>query len=543
MLQFRILGPLEVERDGAPIRLTAPKQRATLAILLLSANRVIPVEGLADALYAGAPPVTAVTQVQRQISELRKALGSDAPIETRPPGYLLRVGSEQLDLQRFERLAGDAALCRSRGDVAAAADLFREALAIWRGAPLADLGYESFARPVIERLDEIRLEALEQRLDADLALGRHAAVVGELEELIAEHPLRERFCALLMLALYRSGRQADALAAYRRARAALVDELGLEPTAALRDLEQAILRQDPSLELDATAAATSRPDPARVVLLVASQEDALDHLLALAEPLARRPSRELIVAFLTPDEDEIGNAADSLNARRAALSVPARVAAFATRELGGDILRLTATHEVDLVLVAAPPGLSAARVPNDLETLFARSTPDVAVVRGATNRNGGGIFVPFGGSEHDWAAAELGAWLAQTSGSRLTLVGTKADPERGRRDASRLLADASLAVQQLAGVETVPLLAEPTEQGLVDAVAVADLVVAGISEQWRRQGIGDVRRALLREVPQAVVLVHRGLRPGGLAPGGSETRFTWSAASRGYLQAVSSAPT
>jgi nucleotide-binding universal stress UspA family protein len=174
---------------------------------------------------------------------------------------------------------------------------------------------------------------------------------------------------------------------------------------------------------------------------------------------------------------------------------------------------------------------------------LARSTADVAVVRGASNRNGRGVFVPFGGSEHDWAAAELGAWLSQTWGSRLTLVGTKADRERGRRDAGRLLAHASLAVQQLAGVETVPLLAEPTEQGLLAAVAGADVVVAGISEQWRRQGIGDVRRALLREAPQPVVLVHRGLRPGGLAPRGIETRFTWSADSRGYLQAVSSAPT
>ncbi len=211
MLEFRLLGPLEVLADGSPISLGGPKQRATLAILLLHANRVVSVDRLADDLYAGAPPVTAVTQVQRQISDLRKALGAGAAIETRPPGYLIRVGDAQVDLQRFERLGEEGRHALDRGDADAAAELLRAALALWRGAPLADLAYEEFAQVPVARLEEIRLAALEDRVEAELALGRHAQLIGELEQLITEQPLRERFRAQLMLALYRAGRQAEAL--------------------------------------------------------------------------------------------------------------------------------------------------------------------------------------------------------------------------------------------------------------------------------------------------------------------------------------------
>jgi DNA-binding SARP family transcriptional activator len=538
VLTYGILGPLEVERDGSPVRITAPRQRATLAILLLHANRVVSVDELAEALYAGAPPVTAVTQVQRQISDLRKALGREAAIETRPPGYVLRIAAHGLDLHRFERLVAEA----RDAEPAAAAQLLHEAIDLWRGTPLADLGYESFTQAAIARLEELRLDALEQRLDADLALGRHAAVVAELESLATEHPLRERFAAQLMLALYRSGRQADALAAYRRARAVLVDGLGLEPTAALRDLETAILRHDPALD-----GAPPRPmptEPARAVLAVAAGEDALDGLVSLAAPLAALPGRELILASLVGAEDEVAAAADGVNARRARLTVPSRGAAFASEDPAGDIVRLTAAYDVDLVLLGAPEHLNGPRVPPELESVFARSTADVAVVAGAGARLDAGVFVPFGGGNNDWAAAELGAWLAHASRARLTLVGTRADPPRGRRDASRLLAHAALALQQVGGVETAPLLAEPSEEGLLEALAAAGVVIAGVSEHWRRHGIGGARRALLRSLSQPVVLVHRGLRPGGLAPRESATRFTWSIeASRPYLQAVSSSAT
>jgi DNA-binding SARP family transcriptional activator len=184
VLEFRLLGPLEVVGADGPLQLGGPKQRATLAILLLGANRVVPVERLADDLYHGAAPVTAVTQVQRQVSELRRVLAAPV-IETRPPGYILRVASDQLDLHHFERLAERAAQDQARGAMQEAADLLREALGLWRGAALADLADEPFARATIERLEEIRLAAIERRIDADLALGCHAELVGELQELVA----------------------------------------------------------------------------------------------------------------------------------------------------------------------------------------------------------------------------------------------------------------------------------------------------------------------------------------------------------------------
>jgi len=211
LLEFRILGPLDVVDEGGSVDLGGPRQRATLAILLLHANRVVSVDQIADDLYAGAAPVTALKQVQRQISELRKALGSESVIETRSPGYVIRLAPEQLDLTLFERLAAEASESEAAGDAQRAAGLFRNALDLWRGQALADLSYELFARGSIERLEEIRLVVLEQRIAADLALGRHAELIPELEQLVLEHPLRERLCGQLMLALYGSGRQAEAL--------------------------------------------------------------------------------------------------------------------------------------------------------------------------------------------------------------------------------------------------------------------------------------------------------------------------------------------
>jgi DNA-binding SARP family transcriptional activator len=519
VIEFRILGPLEAARDGEPIALSALRLRATLAILLLNSNRVVSVDELADALYAGEPPVTAVNQVQRQISELRKAFGDAAAIKTRPPGYLLKLSPGQLDLDRFERLTTEGA----SAEPARATELLTEALSLWRGAPLADLGYESFAQAAVGRLGELRLDALERRIEADLALGRHASVVPELEELVAGEPLRERFVAQLMIALYRSGRQADSLAAYRRARSALVDDLGIEPTAELRELEAAILRQDPVLERKVPPS-----DSFRAVLAVARTNDALDPLLEIAAPLARLPGRQLILTRIVDSEDEVEAAAELVNARRAEVETPLRTAAFATQDLAADVGRLAETYAVDLVLVGESRGPESGKVPAEIAALFSRATPDVAVLATSRLPGEGGVFVPFGGGKHDWAAAELGAWLGHALGKPITLVGTRADPSRGRRDASRLLADASLAIQQVASVETTPLLAEPSDQGLLEAVAPAGVVVAGISEHWRRQGVGDMRRALLREARQPLLLVHRGLRPGGLAPREAATRFTWS---------------
>jgi DNA-binding SARP family transcriptional activator len=531
VLEFRILGPIEVVGDDGSVPLGGPRQRATLAILLLGANRVVSIDRLADDLYAGAPPVTAVTQVQRQISALRKALGPESSIETRPPGYLIRVAPDSLDLTRFERRTGDASQAFARGEAEAAVDLLRDALALWRGAALADLAYEPFARSAIARLEEIRLAALELRIEVELSIGRHGELIGELAALTAEHPLRESLSARLMLALYRSGRQTESLDVYRRTREALVEQFGIEPTRMLRELERAILTQDPSLVLAPGKRDRDKPKTpsAGAVLALPSREDRLDGLLAIAEPLVAAQSRELIIARLVADEAELAGAALALNARRAMLATRARTAVFTTTDAAGDVARLAAAHDIDLVLCDGGADL-AERLHAGLAALLERSSADLAVLVGAMPElaGGGAVFVPFGGGEHDWAALELAGWLASATGSPLRLVGTRADPQRRRRDASRLLADASLALQRLVGVETEPVLAEPSAEGLLTAVETASIVVAGISEQWRREGIGASRRALVRGGRAPTLLVHRGPRPGGLAPRDGRTRFTWT---------------
>jgi DNA-binding SARP family transcriptional activator len=527
MLEFRLLGPLEVLADGSPISLGGPKQRATLAILLLHANRVVSVDRLADDLYAGAPPVTAVTQVQRQISDLRKALGVGAAVETRPPGYLIRIGDAQVDLHRFERLAEEGRHAFDRGDAGAAAELLRDALALWRGAPLADLAYEAFAQVPVARLEEIRLAALEERIEAELALGRHAQLIGELEQLIAEHPLRERFRAQLMLALYRAGRQAEALEFYRRTREELVDELGIEPGPAIRELERAILDHDSALEPEAGVHGASVP-PTRPTLVLPRQEERIDELLRIAAALAKGPPRELIVVRLLTDNDDVSEAAARLGARSASLGVPARSAVFTTDDLPSEVVRLETNYDVDLVLLDAPSDLADGKLSDEVAEIFAHTAADIGVLTGvpADSSRRGGVFVPFGGGEHDWAALELGAAFASANDLPLRLVGTKAGGHQ--RDASRLLADASLAVQRVVAVRADPVLADPTTEALLAAVESATLVVAGISERWRREGVGVVRSALVRDAAAPTLLVHRGPRPSSLAPRESRTRFTWS---------------
>ena len=252
-LEFRVLGPIEVVRDAGPVRLGGRKQRGVLAILLLHANQVVPVDEIASDLYGEDVPATAVAQVRDHVSQLRRLLAdgdteTDGSIlETRTPGYLLRVERQQLDAARFEGRTNEASGALSRGEAGLAADWLREALSLWRGPPLADFAYESFAQPEIARLEELRLVALERRIEADLALGVDGALVGEVQALVHEHPLREQLRLQLMLALYRSGRQAEAVDVYHATRRALVDELGIEPSEALRDLAGRILRHDPSL--------------------------------------------------------------------------------------------------------------------------------------------------------------------------------------------------------------------------------------------------------------------------------------------------------
>ena len=213
-MDFRILGPLEIWDDGVPVRVAGDRQRALLAVLLLHAGDVVSTDRLMDDLWGESQPAAGATALRVRVSQLRKALGDDGDLLTaRAHGYVLRIEPDQLDLHRFERLMSEGERALSDGEAALARERLSDALALWRGAPLADFTYAPFARQAIVRLEELRLTAVELRIEADLALGRHAAVVGELEALVADHPLRERFCAQLMLALYRAGRQAEALGA------------------------------------------------------------------------------------------------------------------------------------------------------------------------------------------------------------------------------------------------------------------------------------------------------------------------------------------
>jgi len=247
MTEFRILGSLEVSRNGRDMPLGGTRQRALLAILLLHRGEAVSPDRLIDELWGERPPDTATKTVQVYISRLRKLLGSEALL-TRGGGYLLDVQPEQIDAHRFERLADEGRRKREAGDAPAAGERLKEALDLWRGPPLADLSYEQFAQPEIARLEELRLATIEERVEAELAQGEHAGLVPELENLVREHPTRERLRGQLMLALYRSGRQVEALESYREARQALAEQLGLEPGPELRSLEQDILDQDPALD-------------------------------------------------------------------------------------------------------------------------------------------------------------------------------------------------------------------------------------------------------------------------------------------------------
>jgi DNA-binding SARP family transcriptional activator len=278
-VEFRILGPLEVLDGERRLPLGGAKRRAVLALLLLDANQVVSTERLIDGVWGDEPPAGALASLQNHVLRLRRELGER--IVTRAPGYLLRVERDELDLERFRRLVEEA---RAR-EPDEAAGLLRDALALWRGPPLADLADE----PVIAAaagLDELRLETLERRIDADLALGRHSELVSELESLVVEQRFREQLRAQLVLALYRSGRQADALEAYAAARRAFVDELGVEPGSALQELQRAILQQDSALDAPVSAPGTSRPaiEEARKTVTVLLAEIGVD----ADDPEARR---------------------------------------------------------------------------------------------------------------------------------------------------------------------------------------------------------------------------------------------------------------
>ena len=339
MVDYALLGPLEVRSDGRTIVVGRGKQRALLAVLALNAGRVVSAERLIDELWGDEPPATAATAVQVYVSRLRKTLG-DRAIETRDPGYLVEG---DVDVRRFDELVSEA----QRSDPPRAAELLREALALWRGAALADCELPLEAA----RLEEQRVAAIEQRIEADLASGRSSELVGELESLVAEHPLREPFRAELMLALYRAGRQAEALEAYRSARDTLLDELGIEPSPRLKQLEQAILRQDDSL-----ASAAERTLTATALFLdlgiqgeveaVAGRAFALatEELSATAERVERGLADAVLAVYADADD---------------AVAAAARACARLTEDLGGSVQPRVGLATAEVTLGERVDGVAA----------------------------------------------------------------------------------------------------------------------------------------------------------------------------------------
>jgi DNA-binding SARP family transcriptional activator len=529
-MEFRILGPLEAWDGGREVSLGGPKPRALLAALLLRANEVVPADRLIDELWDERSPEDAAAALRVNVSRLRKALPQGV-LTTRSPGYVIRVEPDALDLYRFELLVDEGRSLLARGVAADASERLHRALSLWRGPALADFAYESFAQTAIARLDEIRLATVELRIEADLALGRHAELVGELEALVADHPLRERLRGYLMTALYRSGRQPEALEAYQDVRRALVDGLGIEPSTSLQELERAILRQDPSLDLVRPPAAV-REVAERSILVAIGDETRVDALLAVVEPLARHPHRVVILARLVSDAAQLPHASGWLQEHRSALSergVVARTASFTSTAPGEELARLATELDVELLLADAPDELLADGAPDEqLTTILADAQCDVALLVARDKTPTGPVLVPFGGAEHDWAAVELGAWFAQADHTALRLAGVAAVPEHGRRDASRLLSHGALAVQRVLGISAEPLLTPPGEEGMLEASRDACLLVVGLSTRWHREGLGSARLRLARDATPPTLLVRRGLRPGGLAPPATLTRFTWS---------------
>jgi DNA-binding SARP family transcriptional activator len=343
-VEYRILGPLEVVDEGAPVALGRLKERLVLAILLLHANEFVARERLIDELWGESPPPTARKAVNVYVSLLRKALtrnGRD-PIATADGGYRIEVGADELDVAHMQQLLATAREHAAAGELEAAIELLRKALDLWRGPTLAGLLLESHGRDEIAQLDELRLTALMDRIDGDLALGRHEQVLGELQVLVGEHPLRERFRAQQMLALYRAGRQAEALEAYQQAREVLVEELGIEPSPALQRLQQGILRHDPSLETASGTAAANGLAPTRPFR---EQGTALDEQRA-RWPRVRVRRRYLAAAALV------------LLAAAAGLTALATRAHGAPRVVANSLVRLdpASGKVVSVVRVGVEPG-------------------------------------------------------------------------------------------------------------------------------------------------------------------------------------------
>jgi DNA-binding SARP family transcriptional activator len=536
-VEYRILGPLEVTLGGRPIRLGGKVQRSVLGVLLLHANEPISPERLVDTVWGAAPPPSAAHAVSEYVSRLRKQLGAEAIGHT-PGGYVLCVAPGSLDLEHFEELVRQARLELASDDAGRACELLDEALALWRGRPFADTRLEDFTQSHLARIGELRLAAISMRAEGKLSLGRTDEVIPELEAVTVEHPYDERLAGLLMLALYRADRQADALACYQATRSRLAEHLGIEPSRSLQELERKILAQDASISLE-----PAEIEPIRSVVVLPRRLDQLGALAALAGPLGRsRNPHEVILTWIEPPgpaaevSGVLAEASAVLARLRARLidgGARARVAVFTAADRGEDVLRLAQRPEVDLLVLGSDlseledgrfgPELSRALAvaPCDVALWFERDDP-------APVADDGPILVPFGALDHDWAALELAAWLATTTGRTLVLLGAASGSNGGSRDASRMLADAGLLIQRASGVVAEPRLVEPGRAGLLETIGEGSLVVSALSERWFAEGLGATRLELARSARSPVLFLRRGRRPSGLSPPDSLTLYRWS---------------
>ncbi len=477
-MEYRVLGPLEVHNGQGPLPLAGAKQRALLALLLVHANHVLSRDQLIDELWGDEPPETAVQSLQVYVSRLRKLLPAETLL-TRPPGYQLAIEPAELDLHRFERLLSEGRDALAEGDPRRAATALHDALGLWRGPALAEFAFEPFAQAEIGRLEDLRLAAVEERIEADLALGRHADLIGELEALVAENPYRERLRGQLMLALYRSGRQAEALDAYRNARRALVDELGIEPSAALQRLEKSILVQDEDLDPPAYRGPSARPPPPLERKLVT----VLFADLAMANELDEDPERtETFLAEVHREaEAEIEAAGGTVergiagaliatfgaaHAREEDHALRAVSAALATRkrlgEVFGETLWVRMSVESGEVILGRPGS-------------FVTGTPVVAAARLVRSAGPNEIVVG-----ERAATATAGAFdLQQRDGAYLlgaALAPTRSPAQIARRRRRRrllLLAGALLLVAAVASAAVIatrdsPVLVPPNSVGIID---------------------------------------------------------------------------
>jgi DNA-binding SARP family transcriptional activator len=529
-LEFRLLGALEVSRDGAPVAIEGPRARALLAVLLLRANTPVTSAQLIDDLWPDQLPASPANALQVQISRLRAALAPDGTgmILRHGAGYMLVLGPAQMDLLEFERGWDAARRAVAAGDPRTAAALLRAALDLWRGEPLAEFAGEHFADADAHRLAEMRLAALGDRIDADLSLGGHRELVGELNALVRRYPLNERTLSQLMLALYRCGRQVDALAACADARARFADNYGLSLGPDVQRLEREILRQEPDLAAPATGAPAA---PRRSVLISAGSADAIDALAAIAAPLAAEGSGcELLVVRTVEGSSESLDGASAEGAvllRRLERSrIAGRIATFTSDLPADDLIRLVDEQQAALML------LELGAPPERLQRLLESATCDVGLLAGqgrSRPRARSPVLVAFGGGGHDWAALELACWVAKSVSVPVWMVGV--NRRRGHHpDASRTLAAASLAVQRWYGIVPEPRIVPPGVDRMVELSGEARLFVLGLADDWPRKGIGSLRGQLADRAACPVALVRRGRRPGGLAPAQSVTRFTWSLA-------------